>query len=91
MQPDPLRYYKYGESFGELNEDNSLHGRGLRIWTNGQCQIGYFEDNFWSIGNYILILPNNDFRVGENYLNDKAIRWRGTYYKWDGTEKVYGR
>ncbi len=41
MQPDALRYEKYS-SFGEINEDNYLHGRGIYIYLDGSIRIGFW-------------------------------------------------
>jgi hypothetical protein len=46
MQPNHLRYCgKYDRQFGEVNEDNRLHGRGIDIWSSGAICIGYFEND----------------------------------------------
>ncbi len=98
MQPQPncLEYFdkKYNPAFGEVNEHNDLHGRGICI-CNGTISIGYYENGELSTGHYITINKWGDswgeFRVGENYKKDgeKRISSRGTIYKKDGTEEQY--
>ncbi len=88
MQPNPLRYYSDSgltKNFGEHKEDNEENGRGIRIFNNGDICIGYFE-NGRLIGNLIAINSDGTFYVGENYLKDGRILWRGTQYKTDGSE-----
>ncbi len=59
MKPNPVRYLEIytdeegsSHSFGELNEDNELHGRGIEIYDNGVIFIAYYEDGAMT-GNYI--------------------------------------
>ncbi len=76
--------------FGELNENNRAHGRGIRILNDGFINIGYFEDGWLSTGsNCITIYDDGDFSVGEYYLKDGEKRERWTKYKTDGTEEEY--
>ncbi len=45
MQPIPLRWFNkamYGDLFGELKANNILHGRGIRIWNDGDIDIGFW-------------------------------------------------
>ncbi len=89
MQPNPLRYidgYRYG--FGDVNEDNDLHGRGIQIW-NGGIHFGYYENGRDSTGHYIEINSVGWFNVGECYMKDERRWWRGTKYKTDDTEEQY--
>ncbi len=71
MQPNPLRYYnkegEEGADFGEVNENNMLHGRGIRLSNDGFIKIGYFEDGRLSTGHYIYIFSHGEFFVGELY------------------------
>ncbi len=45
MQPNPLRWYSNhdGSAFGEINEHNRLHGRGISLNIGGIC-FGYFKN-----------------------------------------------
>jgi hypothetical protein len=90
MQPNPLRYRsKYDGKFGEVNEDNKLHGRSIHIWDDGDIRIGYYEDGNLSTGNYIHLLSDGVFFVGEFYMEEGLRKRRGTEYQTDGTEKKY--
>ncbi len=92
MQPSPLRYIDGdGARFGELNEDNELHGRGIYISNYGSIVIGYWENDDSSTGNYINIYSNGEFKVGERYFKDGRICDRGTRYFRDGSEYKYDR
>jgi hypothetical protein len=43
MQPSPIDFCDgSGWGFGEVNEDNKLHGRGIRILIDGYIHIGYW-------------------------------------------------
>ena len=59
MRPKAQYLAVVGEvtDFGEFNEDNKLHGRGISIWSHGAMTIGYAE-NGPSTGNYIRIESN---------------------------------
>jgi hypothetical protein len=70
MQPNPLRLTDFHQSFGEVNENNELHGRGIRIWNDGTIHIGYFEDGYDSTDNYIWIDSSGGFAVGYVYYKD---------------------
>jgi hypothetical protein len=65
MQPNPLRWYSgyTGDGFGEFNENNVLHGRGIEINKYGDINIGYYE-NGESTGKYIAIHILGDLSVG---------------------------
>ncbi len=77
--------------FGELNADGNPHGRGIHIFDDGKIGIGYFEDDWWSTGNYIRIESGGVFRVGEFYMKD-GVRWeRGTEYYYDGSKEQYDK
>ncbi len=93
MRPDTSNYIKdlfLGETyFGELDEYNQAHGRGIKIWNDGTIQIGYFEDGYYSTGHYIHILSDGEFEVGEYYVEDRVRRRRCTWYKTNGTEEKY--
>ena len=57
--------------FGEINKDNELHGRGMKIKRNGWIEIGTFKNGFEAGGtSYMLIQPNNDFQLGSYYLKE---------------------
>jgi hypothetical protein len=81
----------YAGQFGEVNEDNSLHGRGINISFIGTITIGYFENGDRSTGNYIWIYRNGNFDVGECYMKD-GVRWiRGTTYYTAGGKFKYDK
>jgi hypothetical protein len=94
MQPIPSRYSysdKYGDYFGEVNEDNLLPGRGIRIRNDNSIMIGYFEDGGYSTGHYIIINSAwGEFIVEEIYMDDGGRgRFRGTQYYRNGTEHKF--
>ncbi len=94
MRPDPTKYsentYDY-TYFGQFNESNRLHGKGILIWNRGDILIGYWKNGDLSTGNYIRIDSDGDFRVGEYYRKD-GKRWnRGAWYKTNGSEEQYDR
>ncbi len=92
MQPSS-KFYKdegYALSFGELNENNKLHGRGIEICSNDAICIGYQENDKWITGHYIQIESDGEFYVGEYYWKDGRRRNRSTIYYTDGTEKKNG-
>jgi len=63
--------YKNGNKvFGELNSDNYLHGKGIRIFFFGDIEIGYWDNSECAPGNYLTICSDGEFRVGEVYLKD---------------------
>jgi hypothetical protein len=83
MQPDPRNFFanSYCLQFGELDENNYMHGRGIELRKNGDILIGFFENGGWSTGHYICIYSDGRFLVGEKYLKDD-VKWdRGTEYK----------
>ncbi len=91
MQPNSL-FYSDGTSFGEFNENNKLHGRGIRIgkFDIERILIGYWENGCLSTGNYIIIRYDGVFQAGEKYYKDGVRGSRGTSYYTDGTEKKCG-
>ncbi len=90
MQPNTLKYCdEDGEQFGEVNANNRMHGRGIKIWKDGGISIGYYENGLLSTGNYINILHYGKFRVGEYYTKDGIEMVRGTRYMTDGKEEKY--
>jgi hypothetical protein len=92
MQPNS-KFYKdegYTLSFGELNENNRMQGRGIKIGNYGVIDIGYYENDDWSTGNYITIWKDGEFWVGEKYIEDGWIKSRYTWYYTNGTEKKFG-
>ncbi len=66
--------------FGELNENNILHGRGIKIWNIGAICLGYQENGEWTTGNSIYIFSDGSFRVGDVYFEDGVRRERGIQY-----------
>jgi hypothetical protein len=93
MQPNPMKFMKLTDFdrsiFGELDEDNRLHGRGIKLWNDGAIFIGYYQNGEWSTGNFIYIHDDGVFEVGEYYRKDGEVRERYTRYMTDGTEWQY--
>ena len=89
MQPPDNRDCVGCRSFGEVNADSNLHGRGIQIYPSGEIYIGYFNNYHCAPGRYINIWSNGEFRVGEVYFKDGEMRARGTEYKNDGTSDKY--
>jgi len=56
--------------FGEVNEDNKFHGKGIDIWFNSHTFIGNFNNGKWAPGNYLEINSKGEFHVGEYYMKD---------------------
>ncbi len=79
-------------SFGEHNEANKVHGRGIRIFSDGTIRIGYYNNGERAPGtNYISIWGSGRLEVGECYLDEDGERcYRGTRYKTDGTSIEFG-
>ncbi len=75
--------------FGEFNNDNKLHGRGIEIWNDGFIVLGYHEIGRWSTGNYIRISKDGWFTVGKKYIKDGLTWKRGTEYYKHGKEEKY--
>ncbi len=91
MRPDTSNYFKdfsTGTYFGELNENNKPHGRGICIWNDGRIWIGYCENGLGP-GHYIHIDSDGGCYVGEHYIKDGVKRSRGTYYLGGTYEKQY--
>ena len=79
---------RFGDyNFGEHNEFDNLHGKGISISEN--CiAIGYYNDGYLAPGNYLKISSGGEFKVGECYLKDGYKFFRGTrYYKNGATGK----
>ena len=80
---------RYG--FGEHNEANELHGKGIEINSfNGSIHIGYYNNGDDAPGNFIYIYYDGDVNVGEWYMKDGKKCYRGTEYRTDGTTKEFG-
>ncbi len=78
---------KYEDYFGEHNEENNLHGRGIIILPNCHIDIGFYNNSDYAPGNYIEIFSDGDVDVGEIYLKD-GKRWnKCTRYFSDGKTK----
>ena len=71
--------------FGEHNEHNKLHGKGVYINSSGNITIGYFDDGDDAPGNNIIIKNDGEFYLGETFFKDGRIGLRGTIYCTDGT------
>ena len=88
LRPSGARYFK-DDNFGELNEENNLHGRGID--TDGGIYIQHWNNGDYAPGNYIHIYSSDgDFRVGERYLKDGRMHRRCTRNKTDGTIDKFG-
>jgi hypothetical protein len=62
LQTKTYSHYKY---YGEVNSDGEEHGRGIEISNSGWISIGYFKNGRLGTGNYIAIVSNGDFCVGD--------------------------
>jgi len=56
--------------FGERNEANNLHGKGIIISSFGTIYICYWNNGRFAPGNYLYIESDGDFSVGEYYMKD---------------------
>ena len=68
---DALKYFKhwYGDhNIGEMNSENKLRGRGVRIYPGGDISIQYWNNGDDAPGNYIYICSDGSFEVGERYM-----------------------
>ena len=90
LTPLQSKTYSNGSKYyGELNENDKPHGRGIRILNDGYIHIGYFEKDMESTGNYITIYSDCRFEVGEFYFKDR-VKWeRGKCYFGAGTVRQY--
>ena len=95
MRPDASNYFKdfiNRTYFGELDESNEPHGRGIFIYNDGGIRIGYWWNDSWGTGGHIYTDKNGYFEVSEVYEKEEGKRkkgWRGTLYSTDGTEEKY--
>ena len=53
-----------GRYYGEHNKDFVPHGRGIRVYRNGNIYIGYENNNYAGIGRSINLTKDGWFRVG---------------------------
>ncbi len=78
---------------GEHNVNNKLYnglqGRGIKFYSDGDINIGYYNNGYGAPGNFITIYKNGEFHVGEYYLKDAILDTRGTRYNADGTTKKF--
>ena len=72
--------------FGERNEVNKLHGRGIRFW-GGEIYIGFWKNGVAAPGNEIHIRRYGNFHVGERYIKYGLSDFRGTDYFTDGRSR----
>ena len=78
LRPSGARYF-IDNYFGELNEKNIPHGRGIYIFPSGRIRIQYFNNGRYVPGtNFIDIRHGGDVDVGECYLKDGKMLDRGT-------------
>jgi hypothetical protein len=63
----------------------------VNIDSEGSIWFGNFEKGNLATGNYVCMINDVKFRVGERYLNDEGkIKVRGTQYNIDDTSSLYG-
>lgn len=74
---------------GEFNSRNKLHGRGIKIHSNGFIFMQYWDSGDDAPGKHIYIDSDCSFFVGEIYLKDKRLNWEGTNFLPDGTTRKY--
>jgi len=55
--------------FGKM-KNKKLHDRGIRIYSDGNIYIRYWNNGVVAPGNYLIIWPDGKFRVGECYLKN---------------------
>ena len=82
--------YNDGWYFGEFNENNERHGRGICIYPDGGISIGYWDDGYGGPGNNLTIMPSGNVEVGERCMKDGYLRARGTCYKKNGDTEKFG-
>jgi hypothetical protein len=70
---------------GEFNNQNNLHGRGVRIQLLGDISMGFWNNHWISVGNHIRTYADGNFKLGRYFLADDLKRYEGTRYKSDGT------
>ncbi len=76
-----------------MNAYGVRHGRGIRIFSDGDIFIGYYDrDGFTAPGtNYINILSCGNVDVGQIYMKD-GKRWnKWTRYFTDGATKEFDK
>jgi hypothetical protein len=71
--PDHSREQNY--TFGEMTKDDNLTSRCITTYKGykGEILIGYLKNGNWT-GNFIRILEDGEFRVGEIYEKDGKRR-----------------
>ena len=82
--------YNWGH-FGEHNDNDKPHGRGILISPYGIIHIGYWNIGERAPGKHILIYSDGDLDVGERYLKDGLLFERGTLYRTNGKTEEYDR
>ena len=92
-EPDAiLRYYNRmkGQNFiGELNTDNNLEGRGIKIWAEGDIFIRQWNDGLNAPGHFITIYRGGQLDVGECFLKEGELCEKGTAFYSNGTSEEY--
>jgi hypothetical protein len=93
---DTIKAWKDEENgknyFGELDADNIASGRGINIDSQDGIWFGHFESGNLAIGNYVCIIDDVKFRVGERYRNEEGkTKVKGKQYNvLDGTSSKFG-
>lgn len=73
-------------NYGEHNDENLIHGRGVKINNYGHINIGYFKNDHVAVGPYIYIGMFGYFSVGKRWFDNNGVRkCEETTYKADGT------
>ena len=83
-----------------MNDDGSLelgarlnnkeNGRCIKMYSDGRIFIDYKKDGWSKVGNYVSIYSCGNIWVGERYMDNGAIQFRGTAYNEDGTTDNIG-
>lgn len=93
LRPNDYKYCNLigGFKVGELNENNHLHGRGIRIESHGYYLIRYFKNGYTAVGSYIEINSDGGFEVGEYYRGGPVggFKRRGTFYHTNGSKNTF--
>ena len=84
-----MNLYDQFLQFGRHDNENNLHGKGIRITNDGLVWIAFFKGDRWSVGNYFRILSSGLFKVGEYYKKNDNMHDKYTAYRTDGSEAKF--